>query len=70
MQHSRHFVYLRSVEEGWSPPPSTVARVTSQQTKMGGVHQEEPENIYRDGVVREVEVSGALPTDKRTDNKS
>ena len=25
-------MYLCAVEEGWSPPPSTVARVSSQQT--------------------------------------
>ena len=27
-------MYLCAVEEGWSPAPSTVARVSSQQTRV------------------------------------
>ena len=41
LQHSRHFVYLCAVEEGWSPPPSTVARVSSQQTWLGSTRRDQ-----------------------------
>ena len=41
LQHSRHFMYLCAVEEGWSPPPSTVARVSSQQTWVGSTRRDQ-----------------------------
>ena len=41
LQHLRHFVYLFSVVEGWSPPPSTVAHVSSQQTRVGSTWKDQ-----------------------------
>ena len=34
-------MYLCSVEEGWSPPPSTVAHVSSQQTWVGSTRRDQ-----------------------------
>ena len=45
---------LCTVEEGWSPPPSTVARVSSQQTWLGSTRRDQ-EYLQR-GAVRELEV--------------
>ena len=41
LQHSRHFVYLCSVEDSWSLPPSTVAHVSSQQTWVGSTRRDQ-----------------------------
>ena len=35
-----HSMYHCSVEEGWSPPPSTVARVSSQQIWVGSIRRD------------------------------
>ena len=34
-------MYLCAIEEGWSPPPSTVARVSSQQTWVGSTRRDQ-----------------------------
>ena len=37
----QHLMYLCSVEKGWSPPYSTVAHVSSQQTWMGSTRRDQ-----------------------------
>ena len=71
-------MYLCSVEEGWSPPPSTVARVSSQQTWVGPTRRDQ-EYLQRGcgkgagGQVEHLvvwEEEGAIHEDKRIDNTS
>ena len=75
LQHSRHFVYLCSVEEGWPPPSFTVARVSSQQTWVGSTRRDQ-EYLQRgcgkgaEGQVEHLAVQeeeGVIYEDKRID---